>query len=231
MLIASIRKILQGLTRASNKVEWHKLRSLQPISEQFGLERGTPIDRYYIESFLHQQKQHVKGVALEIAESVYTKEFNSGVTAFEVLHIDPNHAQATLVGDLSKPLLLPEDRIDCFICTQTLNFIFDVQQAVIGIHRMLRPGGTALVTVAGLTQISRYDMDRWGDFWRFTNKGIGQIFENTFGKDQIEVFTFGNVLSATALLQGISVEELQPEELNYNDPNYQVVIAIKATKV
>jgi hypothetical protein len=32
----------------------------------------------------------------------------------------------------------------------------------------LKPGGVLLATVSGISQISRYDMYRWGDYWRFT---------------------------------------------------------------
>ena len=86
-----------------------------------------------------------------------------------------------------------------------------------------------LCTVAGLCQISRYDMDRWGDYWRFTTKSIQQSFEEVFGNN-VKVTAYGNVLSATALLQGITVEELSTEELLFRDDDYQVVITIVATK-
>ncbi|GEM_PF-2898356 len=69
---------------------------------------------------------------------------------------------------------LPSNTIDCFIVTQTLNFIYDVKSAVRGIFHMLKDGGIILATVAGISQISRYDMDRWGDYWRFTDLFIKQ---------------------------------------------------------
>ena len=42
--------------------------------------------------------------------------------------------------------------------------------------------------------------------------------------------TYGNVLAATCFLHGIALEELREEELNHNDPDYQVTIAVRATK-
>jgi hypothetical protein len=41
---------------------------------------------------------------------------------------------------------------------------------------------------------------------------------------------YGNVLAATAFLQGIAWNELRPEELDYRDPMYQVSIAARAVK-
>lgn len=133
--------------------------STRPASYDFGLSRGTPIDRYYIESFLQENKTDIRGVVLEIAESTYTKQFDHGVTSFEVLHVDASNRKATIIGNLTQPETLPEKMVDCFICTQTLNFIFDVRKAIEGCFRLLKDGGVFLGTVSGISQISRYDMD------------------------------------------------------------------------
>lgn len=93
-----------------------------------------------------------------------------------------------------------------------------------------KPFSTALITVAGLVQISQYDYERWGDYWRFTDMGIKKDFEEVFGKGNVEVCTYGNVLAAIAELQGIAAEELKHDELFYNDPRYPVLITIVAKK-
>ena len=129
--------------------------STKPISCDCGLSRGTPIDRYYIESFLQENNTDIRGVVLEIAESVYTKQFDHGVTSFEVLHVDESNRKATIIGDLTQPLSLPEKMVDCFICTQTLNFVFDIRPAIGGCFRLLKDGGVFLGTVSGISQISR----------------------------------------------------------------------------
>ena len=144
------------------KVNWYNLRSVEPVSKVFGLDRGTPIDRYYIEEFLNQNRAYIKGKVLEIAESTYSKKFDSGITSIEILHIDNSIKKATIIGDLTRKETLPSSQIDCFICTQTLNFIYDFNKAIEGIYYLLNNVGTALITLAGLCQISRYDMERWG---------------------------------------------------------------------
>jgi len=95
---------------------------------------------------------------------------------------------------------------------------------------MLKKDGVVLATVPGICQISRYDMDKWGDYWRFTDLSIKKAFEEIFGKDNIEVKTYGNVLTAISFLHGISAEELSYDELFYKDPDYQIIIGIKAVK-
>jgi hypothetical protein len=74
-------------------------------------------------------------------------------------------------------------------------------------------------------------MDRWGDYWRFTSKSAENIFSEVFGRENVTVSVYGNVLSAVALLHGISTEELTPAELDIKDDNYQVTIAVVARKV
>lgn len=218
------------LTRLLKKPNWHNLRNLEPISRVFAFDRGTPIDRVYIEHFLESNRHLIQGTLCEIADNSYSKQYGSNVTKYEILHYTNDNSKATIVGDLTKIETLPKESIDCFILTQTLNFIYDFKSAIVGLHTMLKTGGVALVTVAGISQISRYDMDRWGDYWRFTDLSIKKAFEEIFGEENVEVNTYGNVLTATAFLQGISAEELTKDELFYIDNDYQVTITIKAMK-
>lgn len=216
--------------RAFIKPNWYNLRNLEPISRLFGFDRGTPIDRVYIEDFLYKNNEYIKGVVGEIGDDTYAKKFGSNITKIEVLHYTPDNPKATIIGDLTDYKTLKENILDCFILTQTLNFIYDFKSAIAGIHYMLGKGGVALVTVAGISQISRYDMDRWGDYWRFTDLSIKKAFDEVFGPENVEVETYGNVLTAIAFLHGISAQELTKQELFYKDKDYQVTIAIKALK-
>jgi hypothetical protein len=208
------------------------LNRIKPVSPIFGIERGTPIDRYYIEKFLSSNKDIIRGNLLEIAENHYCRKFNNGdVLSFEVLHVDSTNKNATIIGDLTIPDTLPEKKIDCFICTQTLNFIYDFEKAIEGTYKLLNKGGYLLGTVSGISQVSEYDMDRWGDYWRFTHLSIQRVFEKIYGKGNVNVTVYGNVLATIAFLQGIVVEDLPNSALlDKTDNRYQVTIGIKAQK-
>lgn len=223
--------LLKKLTRKKNRVIFNDLAAVKPISSAFGIERGTPIDRYYIEKFLAGHADLIQGRVLEIGDSHYSRRFGGDqVSAFEVLHTGSANRNVTMVGDLTNPATLPKNAIDCFICTQTFNFIFELSKAVEGAHHLLKPGGVMLATVAGISQISRYDMERWGDYWRFTTASIDRLFQPVFAGG-LEVKSFGNVLAATAFLQGVAVEDLpDPALLDEDDADYQVVIALAARK-
>ena len=45
---------------------------VQPLSPQWGWDRGTPIDRHYIERFLETHRRDVRGSVLEVRDSNYT---------------------------------------------------------------------------------------------------------------------------------------------------------------
>jgi len=233
MLGNKLRKLIANCFRPklqNTTVLFNDLNSISPISRDFGFERGKPVDRYYIEKFIQSNKRFINGRVLEIAELNYSSKYALPDSKLEVLHFDNTNPKATIVGDLTKKETLPMNLIDCFICTQTFNFIYDVKKAIEGAHHLLNNNGIMLATVAGLTQISRYDMDRWGDYWRFTDKSIQNLLSEVGFKD-IEITVYGNVLAAIALLQGISIEDLPNKSLlDVVDEDYQVLIAIKARK-
>lgn len=225
-----IQNIYRSVNRKLFNIRWYDLRQVKPVSQVFGLDRGLPIDRYYIEHFLRENGHLIRGTVLEIGDDNYSKRFGINVASQEILNYTNGISGSTIVGDLTDVKTLKPNLADCFICTQTLNFIFDVHKAVKGIYYLLNHGGTALVTVAGISQISRYDMDRWGDYWRFTDRSITRLFSDVFGVENIQVRSYGNVLASIAFLEGISAEELTMDELLEKDVDYQTIIAVTAYK-
>jgi len=203
----------------------------QPLSRVFGFDRGQPIDRYYIERFLQNNKADIRGRVLEIGDSAYTRRFGGKrVTRSDVLHAEPGNPKASLVGDLTTGKGIPKETFDCIILTQTLNVVYDVRGAVDTLYASLRPGGVVLATVPGIGQISRYDMERWGDFWRFTSLSLSRLFVESFPETNVAVESYGSALTATSLLLGVVTEELDESDLHLRDPDYEVVVCVRASK-
>ncbi len=228
LVVMRLSPYLRALVRSRRPVEITDLTRVRPVSECFGWERGTPIDRRYIGDFISGHRDLIRGDVLEIGEARYSRLADDGVTSITVLHVTEGHAGATLVGDLTRPESLPAAAFDCFICTQTLNVIFDVARAVAGCAWLLRPGGVLLATVPGISQVSRYDMDRWGDYWRFTTASVQRLLQPHFSGG-VAARAYGNLVAAIALLQGAAVEDLpEPGLLDEADDGYQVVIGVVA---
>jgi SAM-dependent methyltransferase len=163
---------------------------------------------------------------------MYTRRFGGDrVTSSEVLHVQEWKPGVTLIGDLADPSLeLEDEHYDCIILTQVLHFVFDVAAALRTVNRLLRPGGVLLLTEAGITPTSRYDSERWGEYWRFTSQSIERLLAQELPGARCEVRADGNVLVASAFLYGISAAELEENELDHCDPDYEVVISAVATK-
>lgn len=222
------RRSLLPLDRVT---DFSELRRLQPYRPAYGWFRGQCIDRAYIEQFLVHNAHDIRGRCLEIGENQYMKRFGTEqVTKTDVLDIVPREG-VTILANLTDGRDVPADSFDCIICTQVLMCIYDVRAAVQTMFRILAPGGVALVTVAGISQMAPPAMmAEGGEFWRFTRFSARRLFVDVFGDQNVHVDSFGNVLAATAFLHGLVSAELTGNELSFNDPDYPVTIAIRAVK-
>lgn len=220
------------LARKTYPVKFHDLSRTNPISRQFGMDRGTPIDRYYIEKYLNLRRLHIKGKVIEVGGMEYIRKFgNLVVDKWSLDYKEKKGMGNRLVANLEDPETMPENFVDCIIATQVLNFIFDVKKALNSTRKLLRKNGCLLGTVAGGSQISRYDADRWGDYWRFTAMSLDRLLREVFPADNIEIKSFGNVLAATSFLQGIAVEDLPDVKmLDELDEDYPIVLGFKVQK-
>jgi SAM-dependent methyltransferase len=225
-----IKKSLQILKRNLSKPKGIEFDAIHPVSDYYGDDRGTPIDRYYIEQFMAAQNGFIRGSVLEVAEDTYSRRFGRDVRQMDVLHYEAGTPGATVIGDLTRPDTLPMEKYDCFICTQTFHVIYKYMDAIRGAHQVLKPGGVLLATLAGIAQVSRYDMDRWGDYWRFTTLSARMSFEEIFGPANVTAGFYGNCYAAVNFLRGIALEEITIGKLEKEDPNYPVLITIVAQK-
>jgi SAM-dependent methyltransferase len=204
------------------------LRRTQPLSARYGYDRGQPVDRYYIEAFLAAHAGDVRGRGLEIKSPTYLRRYDSGLTRCDALDIDPGNPEATVIADLSAADNVPDGQFDVFILTQTLQFIFDLEAAVRHACRILRPGGVLLATIPTVSRTDRTLHEI--DYWRLTPRGCERLFGKVFGEGSVEVTSYGNVLSATAFLMGLAVEDLRRSELDASDPAFPVLAGVRAQR-
>ena len=231
-----LRFILHALVRrrhfpAVGRVDLGSLDRVSPVSDNWGFDRGTPVDRLYIEDFIAIFRDDIRGRVLEIYNDDYTSRFGGDrVSQSDILHDTPDLPRATMVLDLSKTSEAPENLFDCIICTQTLHLIFDFSAAIRSLHKLLKPGGVLLFTVPGISATPHRGMGGYPDFWRFTSYSVHRLFEECFDAESLTLRLYGNVYAATAFLHGLAVEELDQAKLSYSDPDFEMLIAVRATK-
>ncbi len=212
-------------------VRFGSFRRLTPISPIFAIDRGLPIERYYIEKFLADNNEDVRGRCLELGDDFYIKKFGGDkVEIADVLNV-VEAPGATIIADLTSADHVPSNSFDCIIFTQALQMIYDMDKALEHIFRILKPGGVLLLTSHGISKVGRrLGRDDWGEYWRITTQSAERLIENAFPGGEITVGSYGNVMSAMCTLHGMAAEELSEKELDYNDPDFEVIVTIRARK-
>jgi SAM-dependent methyltransferase len=209
---------------------WGDLRRLRPVSREFGYDRGLPVDRYYIETFLERNRRDITGRTLEIGDDEYTRRFGGErTTRRDVLHVHEENPAATIVGDLAEAPQIADATFDCIVVTQTLHLIYDVERAIATLHRILRPSGVVLATFPGITQLSEDEWSRtWS--WAFDSRLAHQLFASRFGEQNVAIEAHGNSLAAAAFLHGLATSDLTPEQLDAEEPACELLLTVRAVR-
>jgi peptidoglycan/xylan/chitin deacetylase (PgdA/CDA1 family)/SAM-dependent methyltransferase len=211
-------------------LDWGDLKRTDPISRNWGYDRGTPIDRYYIENFLAACSSDVAGAVLEVQENDFTQRFGgSRVTRSEVVDIDDGNPRATIVTDLRDAAAMADEQFDCIILTQTLHVIDDMRAVIGECYRLLEPGGVLLATLPCSSRVClEYGADV--DLWRMTTAGARELFEPVFGPANVAATTYGSVLTNLAFQHGLACEELTDADFAASDPYHPLVVGVRARK-
>ena len=222
------QRVRQRLRRIARPIICGAIRPTRPLSRNWGYDRGTPVDRYYIEKFLASCSRDIRGRVLEVKDSKYTELFGYGVQEQNVLDVDPSNAGANIFAVLSSATGSSSTEFDCFILTQTLQCIYDASTALRHACRVLAPGGVLLSTVPCISRI--ISDPGLSDYWRFTVQSCTLLFGQVFGRDHVHVSSMGNVLTAIGFLAGMAAEEFSKTELDACDELFPVVITVRAVK-
>lgn len=204
------------------------LRRDRPFSDVWGADRGTPVDRLYIDGFIAEHAADIGGRVLEVQEARYALRHGTSMTSVDVLDIDAGNRSATIVADLCDPDDLPPEAFDCAIVPQTLQYVRDPAAALRALARTLAPGGVLLATVPGIIAGDGRHADR--DRWRFTEVSVRELAAAAFGDEAVETRAAGNFAAAVAFLGGMALEELPPGRLAAHDARYTISIGLRATK-
>jgi SAM-dependent methyltransferase len=222
-----VGSVVSQLARRRRPILLGSLGRTRPVDLHWGSSRGQPVDRWYIERFLGARRAVIAGRVLEVKDSGYTTRFGGDVTERAVLDIDAANPHATYVADLAAADAIPAARFDCFVLTQTLQYVYDLPGAIGHAHRILAPGGSLLAT---LPVVSRVTEPPLIDLWRFTPESARRLFAAAFGADAVEVTALGNVLAQIAFLAGLAVEDLDRAALDDHDPRFPLLVCVSARK-
>lgn len=211
---------LPGVGRAAVRLAFGDLGRVHALGG-WGFERGTPVDRWYIERYVASCAPLLRGHALEVQDDVYSSRF--GAERVDVVDIDPANPRADVVGDLCLPGTLSPARYDVAVVTQTLQLVPDPAAAVTHLLAALRPGGTLLVTAPVVSRLAG-EQDRW----RWTPAGMRTLLGAVApaGAD-VHVEGMGNGLASRAFLFGLAAEDLDARVLAQTEARYPLLVGAR----
>jgi SAM-dependent methyltransferase len=216
---------------SSASFDFGGLCGLSPITNDWGFARGQPIDRVYIEQFLSHHRGDIRGRVLEIGDNSYTLRFGEGRVGESITaDVNADGAKATMIADLTDAPQIADGTFDCVILTQVLELIFDVEAALRTVSRILKPGGIALITVPGISQIGTDATESAAWSWSFYPKTLRRLLVRYFDPQKLIVESYGNVKTAIGFLAGLAQEDLAPDDFQHNDSRYPLIVAARAIK-
>jgi SAM-dependent methyltransferase len=101
--------------------------------------------RRLVEKVLAQHRHLVTGRTLDIGalKPRYNYLFNAQITAVDLV---ANDELGVLYGDIQQGLSFADETFDSIICIEVFLYLDQYEKAISEIHRLLKPGGRALIS-------------------------------------------------------------------------------------
>ncbi|MBK1987560.1 class I SAM-dependent methyltransferase [Sphaerospermopsis aphanizomenoides BCCUSP55] len=212
------------LSVATHSLNWGDLKKTVPICQAFGLTRGKPVDRYYLNKFIAEIYPQITGNILEIGGIPKDKDFyqvNPG-SSYQIMNLEPGLG-IDIVGDAHDVSMIQPESFDSIITFNVLEHCYAPWQVVENIYTWLKPGGKCFAMVPSAVRLHATPMD----YWRPLPDAFAWMFRNF---SQKKLYVYGNPISVIASYHGIATEELTTEELDAFHPDYPVATCIVAQK-
>ena len=132
------------------------------------------IDRIELYEQIKKYGKHIHGRVLDVGAgnfSRYRGLFN--YTEYVKMNIDPG-GNTDIVGVIEN-IPVSDNSFDAVVCTQVLGDVYELQKAFSELSRVLRPGGTLLVTENLFDSLH----DQPHDFWRFTEHSLRRLAQES----------------------------------------------------
>jgi hypothetical protein len=181
--------------------------------------------RHYIDLFLERYDTEVHGRCVEFMPPYYRSRYvgRPNVTSYDTWDT-ADGADVSIVGDLTSAQHIPDGHFDTIICTHVLCNVAKPWLAAQEIHRLLAPGGVALVT--NPMTLQGY-APHPNDYWRFTVDSLTLLFD---GFSRVETSAFGNAATVSGSPQYLMRNHFPKGVLDRHDRGCPSIVACVAWK-
>ncbi|NJP07110.1 MAG: class I SAM-dependent methyltransferase [Chloroflexaceae bacterium] len=192
----------------------------------FGFLRGIDqtSGRFYIRHFLAQYAPHCQGHFLEFGDPYFRDLFSPAqITAYDILDVI-DRGEATIVADIQHCPEVASNTYDVIVCTQVLEHIANPFKAIAELQRILKPGGTLLLTVPAAYPYHAIPQD----YWRYTRDSLHLLLDPGF--EQVTVHSYGNQLVVVAAYWYWMADHLPRQALMTSNPDCPTILCAYAIK-
>lgn len=129
-------------------------------------------DRYLLKQQIQRQSSFIGGRVLDVGAGEFSR-YEGLFQCDEYIKMDKTSGEnIDAIGNVEN-LPFPGESFNSIVCTQVLGDIQNPQQAVKEFFRVLKPGGTVLLTESQTNETH----DEPHDYWRFTKFSLEYLFK------------------------------------------------------
>lgn len=182
--------------------------------------RGRELAEHYAREHVAAWRHDVRGRVLELGglgtarHLVATLGHGAGRRVAEVV-----------AADLDQLAGVPSAAFDTVLALSVLHRRPAPEEQVQALHRVLRPGGTLLLTEPALAAAAAGDAQ-----WLATVEGVRATLSGPFAPPDVAVGSRGNLHVVTAALHGLGPEELGAGRLRVIEPEHPVLVTARALR-
>lgn len=131
------------------------------------------VERKLLKNAIAKFSHYISGDVLDVGGGSFHRYAGlfKKKTKYSTLDINPESHPDVLGSATAIPV--KEGSFDSIVCTQVIGDVLEPSKVIKEFHRVLKSGGTILLTEAFLNEMH----DEPNDFWRFTNFVLKNMFE------------------------------------------------------
>lgn len=135
-------------------------------------------------------EQHARGAVLDVGcgSMPYRAVIEKHAAGYDGLDIEPRALGLRYLCSVTDMAPVPDTSYDTVLCSEVLEHVGDPAAALTEIYRVLKPGGTLIVTVPFLGRLH----EEPHDYFRFTKHGLASLLGRA-GLEPISWKTTGSV--------------------------------------
>lgn len=169
--------------------------------------------RILLNAWLGQCQGKVRGIVLDVggekkSQVAYAFPAAQGVHRWIYLNLDPTKAPEVVADGEHIPVA--GSSVDSVICMETMEHVGDPRQVALEFGRVLRPGGTLILSMPFMYRIH----SRPWDFWRFTEHGVRRLVAEA-GLEVMQLEPLGRLFTVLCDMTKQAISEARPAILRW----------------